>query len=124
MHPRHHQNLVGGFGKQVARIVVVARTLLLQRHQIVDEVQAVARAMVDLAHHHVLGGKLAFFFQQPVIALPDHAIDRFRRHHDQQCDEARRDEQRRQQQLERKVGPFGTALQQNVLELAHLADQE
>jgi hypothetical protein len=44
----------------------VALALLLQRHQVVDQVQAVACAMIDLAHQHVLGGELAFLLHQPV----------------------------------------------------------
>jgi len=64
--PRHQEDLVGGFREQISRGVVVALALLLQRHQVVDQVQAVACAMIDLAHQHVLGGELAFLLHQPV----------------------------------------------------------
>jgi hypothetical protein len=123
MQAGHHQHLIGDLGKESACRVGVAGARLLEGHQVINQPEAVAHAVIDLAHHHALGHDLAFLFGQFEVARADHTIDRQTCRQADDGEDGRGQTKRQQQHGEKMVGASRPLAQQRVLVIAHRGDQ-
>ncbi len=122
VHARHRQHPIGGIRQLLMQDRVAGGAALLEGEHAVDEVQAVAHPMIDLAHHEILGGEQTVLLGQADLAYPDRMIDRMRRDHDQDADQRTRRAEAHQHQAREDLLAGEPLLEQCVLVATQLRD--